>query len=275
MPSSFDLQLPSGTVRAQRFGAEHGGLVLCVHGLSANSRSFDFLAESLAAPGRSIVAIDLRGRGLSAITGVGTYGWGNHAKDILDAATALGASSFDYVGHSMGAYIGMELARRAPERVRRLALIDAIGVPEAGAMPSIFAAVQRLGAVHASADAYIASLRKLGTIDPWSDYWETHYRYDLVTSGDGVSPRTDKTAVMEDIAYATMQQPRSMWAGLTMATLLLRATRPLGGGFIVSEDDRDGFVAKVARARAEDVDANHYGIMTHATTAKHLRSFLA
>lgn len=274
-----ELKLPSGVLRINRAGADLGSnpsarLTICVHGLSANSRSFDYIAESIASPENAVVAIDLRGRGWSEITPAGTYGWANHAKDVLDLATALGRTTFDYVGHSMGAFIGMDLAKRAPERVRRLALIDAIGVPEAGAMPSIFAAVQRLGAVHKSADAYVETLKKLGTIAPWNAYWDAHYRYDLVPSGDGVAARTDKTAVMEDVAYATVQQPRSYWPSITMDTLLLRASRPLGHGFIVSEDDRKRFVATAPHARSVDVDANHYGIMMHASTAQHLGEFL-
>ena len=40
-----------------------GRLVLCVPGLSANSRSFDYLAAELAAAGQRVVTVDLRGRG--------------------------------------------------------------------------------------------------------------------------------------------------------------------------------------------------------------------
>jgi pimeloyl-ACP methyl ester carboxylesterase len=269
-----ELKVPSGVLRVNRFGDPGGRLTICVHGLSANSRSFDFLAQSMASSERAVVCVDLRGRGWSEITPAGTYGWGNHAKDVLDVATALGRETFDYVGHSMGAFIGMDLAKRAPERVQKLALIDAIGVPETGAMPSIFAAVQRLGAVYPSADAYLAALKKLGTVDPWNRYWDAHYRYDLVPSKEGVVARTDKTAVMEDVAYASLQQPRSYWPSITMETLLLRASRLLGSGFIVSEDDRKRFVTTAPRARSVDIDANHYGIMMHPSTAQHLGEFL-
>ncbi len=273
MPFPLDLELAAGHFRAHRFGAEGGRLTICVHGLSANSRSFDYLGESLSLPGSTVVAMDLRGRGWSEITAPGTYGWANHARDVVHVAMALGATTFDYVGHSMGAYVGMELARRAPDRVRRLALIDAIGAPEPAAMPSIFAAVARLGASHTDADAYIAAVKKLGTIEPWNATWETHYRYDLVRSGQSVASRTDKAAVMEDVAYAGGQQPRTFWPRLTMETLLLRAGVPLGGGFIVSEEDRRSFLSTAPRARAVDVMANHYGIMTDPTSAEHLRNF--
>lgn len=273
----LSLPLPSGTLRAHRFGPAGAPLVLCVHGLSANSRSFDFLAESLASSERSVVAIDLRGRGWSEVTRPGTYGWASHARDVLAAAEALGAMQFDFVGHSMGAYIGLEVARQAAARVRRMVLIDAIGLPEAASMPPILGAVRRLGSVHADPDAYVAAVQRLGTVVPWSTYWDRHYRYDLVPARGGVTPRTNASAVLEDIAYASTQQPYRMWGSLAMPSLLLRAARPLGqsSGFIVSAADRDRFVAEVRGARAVDIDANHYGIITHADAAKEVKRFLS
>jgi pimeloyl-ACP methyl ester carboxylesterase len=274
-PVELTLELTSGRLRAHRFGPEGGRLTLCVHGLSANSRSFDFLGEELASEGRTLVAIDLRGRGFSAITGLGSYGWRNHARDVLEAATRLGAPRFDYIGHSMGAFIGMEVAQTAPERVERLVLIDAVGVPEAASLLPIIAAVQRLGNVHADADAYVAKVKSLGTVTPWSPVWETHYRYDLVPAEGGVRPRTDHAAVLEDMAYGATQHPRAFWPKLTMKTLLVRSSRPIGHGFIVSASDRAEFLRTAPHAEAVDVDANHYGVMTHPGTAEAIRSFFS
>lgn len=272
---SLTLHLPSGTFRGHRFGPEGAPLVLCVHGISANSRSFDFLGLSLASKECAVVALDLRGRGFSQVTRPGTYGWSNHAKDILAAADALGAQRFDLVGHSMGAYIGMELARQAGRRLGRLVLIDAVGLPELAALLPIFAAMRRLGVVHANADAYVAAVQRLGTVEPWSKHWDTHYRYDLEPARGGVSPRTHAAAVLEDMAYGTLQRPHRLWKHLVMPSLLVRAARPLGKGFIVSAADRDRFVAKVRGARAVDIDANHYGVIMHPDAAEHVRSFLA
>ncbi|MEP7120557.1 MAG: alpha/beta fold hydrolase [Byssovorax sp.] len=274
-PTELTLDLPSGRLRAHSFGPENGRLTLAVHGLSANSRSFDVLGAELASADRRVVAIDLRGRGFSAITAPGTYGWNNHARDVLAAATRLGAPRFDYVGHSMGAFIGMELASMAPDRVAKLVLVDAVGVPEAAALIPIVAAVQRLGSVHPSADAYVAKVKSLGTVTPWGPVWEAHYRYDLIAADGGVRPRTDHAAVLEDLAYAAMQQPRDHWPRLTMPTLLVRAGVPLGEGFIVSAADRAGFLATAPRGEAVDIDENHYGVIAHPHTAAAIRSFLS
>jgi pimeloyl-ACP methyl ester carboxylesterase len=270
---SFDLAIPSGVLRAHRFGPRDGELVLCAPGLSANAKSFDYLASELAGAGHQVVAVDLRGRGWSAITAAGTYGWHNHATDLLDAATALGSERFSLVGHSMGAFVGMVVARQAGHRLRSLALIDAAGVPEAAAVPPILAALERLGAEYPSADAYLARVRGLGTM-PWNDVWERHYRYDLEAGPFGVRVRTSRTAIFEDVAYASRQYPPDLWSSLSMRSLLVRAALPLGAGYIVSTSDRDRFLASVPGSTSVDVDANHYGIMTHPTTAAALRSFL-
>ena len=273
-PEALSLRVSSGSLRAHRFGSPSGTLTLCVHGLSSNSRSFDFLGEALSGTGRCVVALDLRGRGFSDVTGPGTYGWANHARDVLEVARGFGTERFDYVGHSMGAFIGMEVARRAEGRLGKLVLIDALGTPEPASLVPILAAAKRLGAVHRDADAYIAAVRGLGTVEPWSPYWERHYRYDLVPSGAGVSPRTDRDAVVEDLVYAGTQHPDSMWPSIAADCLLVRSGRALGGGFIVRESDRDRFVAEAPRRAAVEVDANHYGVMTHEQTRAAVVRFL-
>ena len=271
---AFELELNSGRLRAHRYGPAGGKLTLCVHGLSANSRSYDFLGPELAAHGRSVVAIDLRGRGFSAVSGLGSYGWRNHARDVLQAATLLGAEHFEYVGHSMGAFIGLEVARQASARLERVVLIDAIGIPEPASLLPIVAAVQRLGSVHATADAYVSAVQRLGIVTPWSPVWEAHYRYDLMAVDGGVRPRTDRAAVFEDMAYGATQVPRAFWPNLTMPSLLVRAGVPLGAGFIVSAGDREDYLRRVPRSEAVDIDANHYGVMTHPMTAAAIRRFL-
>jgi len=100
-----DFALASGRLRVRRWGAADAPAVVCVPGLSANLSGFDRLAERLAGETLQLVAIDLRGRGRSEVTGAGTYGWRNHARDVLGIADAVGASSFAIIGQSSGAAI--------------------------------------------------------------------------------------------------------------------------------------------------------------------------
>jgi pimeloyl-ACP methyl ester carboxylesterase len=298
-PVGFHVRLPLSTrgyepeptrdLRAHRFGppvdsqrGEAAVPVLCVHGLSANARGFDPLGRHLATLSRSTIAVDLRGRGRSACTGAGTYGWRTHARDLLAVADSMKADRFDLVGHSMGAFVGMQLAAMAGVRIRRLALIDAVGMPEAAAMPPILRSVQRLSSAYPSFDAYVNVVRSLGTIEPWSDDWVNYFRYELEELPDGrVKPRTSSAAVLEDAFYGSTQDPRTFWGALTMPTLVVRANRPIGatptqaGGFIVSTQDLLEFLRRVPGSRAEDVSANHYGVLMHQGTLDAIGSFLS
>jgi pimeloyl-ACP methyl ester carboxylesterase len=270
------IRVQHGSIRAHRFGDPGGSLVICVHGLSANARGFDPLANTLTKLGYRVVALDLRGRGHSTTSPPGTYGWKRHALDVLTVAADLTTERFHFIGHSMGAFIGMQTCELAPERVKSLTLIDAVGFPEPASMPPILSAVERLGKTHPSTEAYLSRVRSLGTIEPWSPDWERYFRYELVETRDGVESRTSHQAVLEDVFYASTRDPNELWPAIRCPSLLVRAARPLGdgGGFIVSAADRDRFAQK-QNASAVDVDANHYGVLMHRGTFEAIGRFLS
>ena len=273
-PASLDLQLSSGSLRALRRGPESGPKVLCVPGLSANARSFDAVAGRLAGRGCDVVVLDLRGRGFSPATPAGTYGWRRHADDVLEAAQALGFSTMDLLGHSMGAFVSMQTAALEPVRVRRLVLIDAAGVPEPAVIPPILAALQRLGVVYPSAEAYCDAARRAAVAVPW-ELWGPHYLYDLEPATGGVWSRTSKAAVLEDAVYGGNHDASLFWEALRMPTLLVRATRPLpGGGLVVGAQLRDAFLAAVPASEVAEVDANHYGVMADPGALSAIDEFL-
>lgn len=273
----FDVALPVGHVRAHRYGSPGDHLVLCVPGISANSRWFDYLAERLVERGRQVVALDLRGRGRSAVTPSGTYGLRNHARDVLAVARALGAHTFDYIGHSMGAYVGMEAAAIVSDvSLHRLVLIDGLGIPRPSAFLSISRALDRLDHSYASAAAYIAAVQSRGLVPNWNAYWQRIYEYELVEHGGRVRSRTRRGPVMEDIDYGRTHDPRRLWRGLDLPVLALRATRPIGSpaGFVVTPFDLHNFARIAAHATAVEVDANHYDIVMHPQTLATIRGFL-
>jgi pimeloyl-ACP methyl ester carboxylesterase len=272
----LDLQLASGDLHAEQFGGKGGGLMICIPGLSANLRGFDFLAERLAGEAHSVVSLDLRGRGQSQGTGPGTYGWVSHARDVLGVADELGAASFTVLGQSMGAFVAMEIARLAPGRLDSVVLIDACGVPDPATVPLIRAAVERLGTVYPSLEDYLALVQRLGTVRPWSPYWERYFRYELAPVTGGVRARSDRGAVLEDATYGEEHDPRTLWQYLKMPVLLVRATQELleGTGFIVPPMERDAFLDQVSSARLVEIDANHYGINTHPATSSAIAAFV-
>lgn len=261
--NEFDLELTSGRVHARRWGAEGAPLVLCVHGLSANLHAFDFLAERISAgPDRQVVAIDLRGRGRSAVTPPGTYGLASHAEDVLEIATLLGAERFDHVGWSLGALIGITVAGRAAHRLRTLTLIDHANREDAVTNAAVRAGVDRLDAVVDRPEDYVAAVRAAGAITPWNAYWDRTYGYELVPAGDRFTPSTSKAAALEDLDHPDRDDVAAAWPKITMPALLVRATVPLAGGDTISVADRDALLRVAPAVRLLELDVNHFSVMT-------------
>jgi pimeloyl-ACP methyl ester carboxylesterase len=99
--------------------------VVCVHGLTRNSRDFDVLAEALADLGARVIAIDMVGRGRSSrLTDPKGYTVGNYAVHVARFLALLRLNGIDWVGTSMGGLIGMTLAARDESPIKRLVLND-------------------------------------------------------------------------------------------------------------------------------------------------------
>ena len=257
------IQLTSGALHVESNGDPLGRLILCVHGLSANCRSFDRFVPVLAEAGHHIVTMDLRGRGRSEITPPGSYGWDSHVRDLLEIAERYGADSFVVIGHSMGGFIGLSLAAQYPLRCSRLVLVDAVGEPEPSALPPIMKSVSRLGRTYQSVQAALAYMQAAGTIAPWDEFWDSYFGWELEPLDDTVRIRTDLAAVVADSAYASMHQVSGLWPRLRCPALLVRASRPMtpGGGLVVSRADAERFAAEAREATVVDVDADHYSIL--------------
>jgi 3-oxoadipate enol-lactonase len=270
------IQLTSGALHVESNGDPLGRLILCVHGLSANCRSFDRFVPVLAGAGHHVVTMDLRGRGRSEITPPGTYGWDSHVRDLLEIAENYGADSFDVIGHSMGGFIGMSLAAQYPRRCSRLVLLDALDVPEPGALLSITKSISRLGRTYQSAPAVLAYMKAAGSIAPWDAFWDSYFAWELEQVEDTVRIRTDSGAVSEDSVYATTHDVYGLWSQLRCPVLLVRASRPMapGGGLVVSQTDTDRFAAEARDARVVDVDTDHYSILISPPAVSAVERFL-
>lgn len=125
------VELGSGTtVRVHHREAGRGGrpLVL-VHGLGMSGRSMR-PAMALLARSRRVLAPDLPGYGRTrgASRTLGVPGLSDALERWLDA---VGLPEVDLVGHSLGAQVVADLARRRPERVARLVLCGPTRDPSA------------------------------------------------------------------------------------------------------------------------------------------------
>jgi pimeloyl-ACP methyl ester carboxylesterase len=100
-------------------------VVLCLHGLTRNSRDFEPLAEALSARWR-VVAPDQRGRGRSAYDPEPmNYNAGVQVADTFALLDRLGVGTCAIVGTSLGALMSVAMANLQPDRIAGLVLNDA------------------------------------------------------------------------------------------------------------------------------------------------------
>jgi len=100
-------------------------VVLCVHGLTRQSRDFDFLARRLAAKAIRVLAVDLPGRGRSEwLPNPSDYHTPVYMAATAAVIAASGAKWVDWIGTSLGGHIGMETAALPGSPIRRLILND-------------------------------------------------------------------------------------------------------------------------------------------------------
>lgn len=264
----FDLHLPSGRIRARRWGAPDAPLLLCVHGLSANLSSFGYLADGLAGPERQVVAMDLRGCGRSAVTPPGSYGLDAHTADVLAVAGVLGFDEFDLAGWSLGALIAMRVALRAGSRLRSVSLIDHVGPVAADALVPVRNGLVRLDDVVPEPEDYLRAIRSTGVIEPWSPFWDTHYTYELEQREDGWwSPTTSRAAAEEDLFQRWPRDWGDHWAALTMPSVLVRALRPLNGVALIPDSAVAALRAANPAVRVTEApDSNHFTCMVDPVT---------
>jgi pimeloyl-ACP methyl ester carboxylesterase len=96
--------------------------VVCLHGLTRNSKDFEDVAPRIAAIGRRVIVPDTRGRGRSAYDPQPErYDPKVYARDILGLLDQLGISRAVFLGTSMGGIITMMIAA-----LRRRAIAAAI-----------------------------------------------------------------------------------------------------------------------------------------------------
>lgn len=99
--------------------------VICIHGLTRNSKDFEEVAPYIAATGRRVIAPDVRGRGRSARDPRPmNYTPMTYAKDMAAMCKALGIARAEFVGTSMGGLITMALAAIEPKLVAGAVLND-------------------------------------------------------------------------------------------------------------------------------------------------------
>ncbi|HYI99056.1 MAG TPA: alpha/beta hydrolase [Thermoleophilaceae bacterium] len=110
-------------LKTRTWGGSKADAVICLHGITQHGGIFEPLARRLAQAGRYVASVDLRGHGDSGREP--PWNVATHVGDLLETVDGLGIERATWIGHSYGGRIAATLADRVPERVSRLALLDA------------------------------------------------------------------------------------------------------------------------------------------------------
>lgn len=212
--------------------------VVCVHGATAHGERFKQLAEERWATRFRVVALDLRGHGRS--------GWEPpwtieaHVADLMETIDHLGLDQPDWVGHSFGGRLILELAARHPERIRRAVLLDpAIHITPHVAEDAAASELQE--PAWDSVEACLASRDDAGGMDETRALADLALQLDPLPDGR-LRRRTAQAAMVSIYRELTSEPPPP--EVLTMPTLLLYAPAyGLVSGEQAAAYGRDGVLA--------------------------------
>lgn len=106
-------------------GQERGLPVICLHGLTRNSKDFEEIAPILSGLGRRVIVPDVRGRGQSDHdSNPKNYKPPIYARDVVEMMAALGIDRAVFLGTSMGGLIIMMLMAIRPKAIAAAILND-------------------------------------------------------------------------------------------------------------------------------------------------------
>ena len=154
-------------------GREDAPVVFFAHGLLFSGWMFHRQIEHLRADYRC-VTIDFRGQGNSP-RARGGYDMDTLAVDVAELLRHLQIPVVNFVGLSMGGFVGMRLAARQPESVHTLTLMDTAATAEEPANRSRYktlSKVYRLTGVRPLRARVAPIMLAPGNIDaPWVEDW--------------------------------------------------------------------------------------------------------
>jgi lipase len=254
--------------------------LVCLHGITAQHRAFNALARYLA-PSRSLVGVDLRGRGDSAKPESG-YGLEAHARDVIRVLDHLDLDRAVIVGHSMGGFVGLKAALSSPNRVRALVLLDG-GWPRVEVSPEEMSEKQKQKAA-AVEEGLERAFRRLDMTfespEAYLDFWfpdqgltmddlppdlADYYLYDLEEVEGGYRPKASRAAAEEDSPSISGSSPTAeQMPNVGCPVALVRASEGFfpGSEPVISGETRDA-MAGVLDLRQDILleGANHYTML--------------
>lgn len=247
-------------------------------GLTANAHAFDGLIGAGLSPALRVLAVDLRGRGLSDKPERG-YGMAEHAADVVGLLDALGLERVVLGGHSFGGLLALYMAAHYPERVARLVVLDAACSFHPQVRELIQPSLDRLGTVHPSWDEYLATIKRMPFYAGWWDpAIESAYRADVETRDDGtLRPRSRPEAIGEALDGLLAEDWPGHLAAVRQPMLLVNAPGaygPPGTPPVLPREQALETVAAVADGRYVEVPGNHMTMLFGEGAARTVEAIL-
>ncbi|MEM7689735.1 MAG: alpha/beta hydrolase [Pseudomonadota bacterium] len=188
--------------------------VVCLHGLTRNSRDFEGVAAWVAAQGRRVIVPEMRGRGQSEYSSdPSTYTPLQYVEDLELLFAELGIERFISIGTSMGGLITMLLAAAEPGRIEGVLMndigpvVDPAGLKRIGgyvghgrSYPTWMHAAKSLQSVHGEA------------FPEWDlDQWFEMAKRTLVVSQNGRISYDYDMAIAQPFAQHGNAAPDNLW----------------------------------------------------------------
>jgi pimeloyl-ACP methyl ester carboxylesterase len=277
VPAEAETTEGSGEAALAVWRSGEGEPIVCLHGITAQHRSFNSLAGHLGGE-HELFGVDFRGRGDSGKPDSG-YGLETHAEDAVRVLDHLGVDRAVLCGHSMGAFVAMKAALMYPGRVKSLILLDGawprieVSEEERKALEEGLArAFSRLDMTFEGADAYLdfwfpgAGLSPEDLDPDLADY----YLFDLEKVDGGYSPKARRSAAEEDAAALPSAPTAEEMKKASCPVMLVRAKEGFfpGSEPLISDEARDS-MADILDLRSEILlEANHYSMLFEPSSEK-------
>jgi lipase len=201
-------------LHAYEWGDPDAPPLVCLHGVLAHGRRFRRLAEDRLAASFRVLALDLRGHGFSTWDPPWTLA--QHLDDVVETLFSRGVDGADFIGHSFGGRLTLELTARG--FVRRAVLLD----PVVWAPPPVAlqrAEAERVERVFATPEEALEARAPTALLAPRA-FLEEEVRDHLAQGEDGRWRwRYLQSAVVA--AYGELAQPPPDWERLRIPTLLV------------------------------------------------------
>ncbi len=204
-------------LHVHEWGEPDAPSVVCLHGVTAHGERFIQLAEERWARHFRVIAPDLRGHGRSGWDP--PFDFATHVEDLVETIDGLGLERPDWVGHSFGGRLILELAARRPDRIRRAVLLD----PAFDLLPHVaefMVEVESAEPIVTTAEQSVDERHDAGVIDRTRALADIALHHDVLPDRP-LRRRTSQDAVVS--IYRELATPSPPPATLTVPTLLLYA----------------------------------------------------